>query len=153
VRSAIAGGAATLADLGVLFVCITAFGLSARMASIPALVAGGIVNFYGNRKFAFRAESGSLSRQATLYTITEVIALAFNGFLYDAAVRTLHPSHGAALLLRLVTCNLVFVLWSYPIWRWVFRPALPSTRDEGAKDHGAWSERSDRESLVDRARP
>jgi putative flippase GtrA len=126
-RSAIAGGAATLSDLGVLFFCITALGLSARVASIPALVAGGIVNFYGNRSFAFRAQSGSLRRQATLYAITEVIALAFNGFLYDAAVRWLHPSNGGALVVRLVTCNAVFLLWSYPIWRWVFR-----THDEGS---------------------
>ncbi len=120
-RSALAGGAATLADLAVLFLGVSAFGLSARLASLPALVAGGVVNFYGNRHFAFRAQGGSLSRQASLYALTEIIALVLNGLLFDLAVRSLHPSTAIAMAVRLVTTNLVFVGFSYPIWRKVFR--------------------------------
>jgi putative flippase GtrA len=120
IRSTLAGGAATLADLIVLSACV-ALGVSPRIASIPALVAGGVVNFYGNRHFAFRARSGSLSRQATLYAITELVALALNGLLFDAAMRTFHPSAPMVLVARLITTNLVFVFFSYPIWRRVFR--------------------------------
>ena len=123
-RSSLAGGAATLADLAVLFLGVTVFGLGARVASLPALLAGGVVNFFGNRHFAFRASSGSLRRQATLYAITEAIALALNGILFDAAVRVAHPSTTGAMLLRLVTTNVVFVAFSYPVWRRVFRPAV-----------------------------
>ena len=122
-RSAIAGGAATLADLLVLFLGVSVFHLSPRVASFPALLAGGVVNFYGNRHFAFRGSGGSLRRQATLYAITEAIALAMNGVLYDLAVRFAHPTTTGALLLRLLTTNAVFLFFSYPIWRRVFAPA------------------------------
>lgn len=121
VRSAMAGGAATAADLVVLFACIHVFGWSPRVASVPALLAGGLVNFHGNRTFAFRATSGPLGRQATLFVLSELVTLTLNFILYDLAVRSLHPSTGGAIVLRLVTQNLVFLAWSFPVWRAVFR--------------------------------
>ncbi|AKU97057.1 hypothetical protein AKJ09_03721 [Labilithrix luteola] len=39
-RATLAGGAATLADLLVLAVLVSGFGLSARIANVPALLAG-----------------------------------------------------------------------------------------------------------------
>lgn len=126
IRSALAGGAATLADLATLAVLI-ACGVPARVASLPALLVGGAVNFQGNRHFAFRASTGSLRRQLGLYVITEAIALALNGLLYDLALRALHPGTAGVLVVRLVTQNLVFVAFSYPLWRRVFRPASART--------------------------
>ena len=120
-RSALAGGAATAADLVVLFACIHLLGWSPRVASIPALLAGGVVNFHGNRSYAFRASSGSLKRQATLFILSELVTLTLNGILYDLAMRTLNPGTGAAMVLRLVTQNLVFLSWSFPVWKAVFR--------------------------------
>lgn len=122
-RSAVAGGAATFSDLLVLFIGIHVLGLSVRVASLPALLAGGVVNFFGNRHFAFRAQSGSFERQALLYALTEAVALALNGVLYDVAVRALHPTATGVFLVRLATQNAVFLLWSFPVWRHVFRPA------------------------------
>jgi putative flippase GtrA len=119
-RSAIAGGAATLSDLVVLTFCVAVLHMSPRIASLPALLVGGVVNFYGNRHFAFRASSGALTRQATLYAITEAIALALNGVLFDAAMRAFAPTGVFVMVARLVTQNAVFVLWSYPVWRKVF---------------------------------
>ncbi|GAC1543579.1 MAG: hypothetical protein NVS3B10_07750 [Polyangiales bacterium] len=121
-RSFLAGAAATLADLGVLFVCVAALHLSPRVASIPALVAGGVVNFYGNRHFAFRATRGSLRRQALLYAATELVALVLNGLLFDAALRTIHVAVFGAMVVRLVTTHVVFLGFSYPVWRRVFDP-------------------------------
>jgi putative flippase GtrA len=121
VRSSIAGAAATLVDLGMLFFAMHVLGWSARVASLPALLAGGLVAFHGNRHFAFRASSGSLSRQATLFALAEVVTLVLNGVLYDFVVRTVHPSTGGAMVLRLVTQNLVFLAWSFPVWRRVFQ--------------------------------
>ncbi len=120
-RSTLAGGAATAVDLLVLFACIHLLGWSPRIASLPALLAGGVVNFHGNRTFAFRATSGSLQRQATLFVLSELVTLALNGILYDLAVRTLHPGTGGAMVIRLLTQNMVFLAWSFPVWRVVFR--------------------------------
>jgi len=122
VRALLAGGAATLADIAVLALLVSAFGLAPRMASIPALLVGGVVNFLGNRHFAFRASRGSLARQAVLYTVVELAALAANGILFDVVMRALPPGLAWAYVpVRLVTSHVVFLAWSYPLWRLVFR--------------------------------
>jgi putative flippase GtrA len=119
-RAGIAGAAATLVDLAVLTILVSVIGLDPRSASIPALLAGGIANFVGNRHFAFRAREGNLVRQAVLYAVVEVLALAFNGLLYDAALRTWPIASHLYWAVRLVTSHAVFLLWSYPLWRRVF---------------------------------
>src|SRR5690349_7656511 len=63
-RAGAAGIAATLVDLATLAALVSALHWNARAASIPALLAGGVANFLGNRHFAFRAARGSLARQA-----------------------------------------------------------------------------------------
>lgn len=121
-RALLAGGAATLADLAVLALLVTACGLAPRVASIPALLVGGVVNFLGNRHFAFRASHGSLARQAVLYAVVELAALAANGLLFDVVMRLLpHGLAWAYVPVRLVTSHVVFLAWSYPLWRLVFR--------------------------------
>jgi len=89
---------------------------------VPALIAGGVVNFLANRHFAFRAASGSLARQAALYTLVELVALALNGVLFDLALRLPFVHASWYVPVRLVTSHVVFLAWSYPLWRFVFRP-------------------------------
>ena len=121
-RALLAGGAATLADVGTLALLVSAFGLTPRAASVPALLVGGVVNFLGNRHFAFRATRGSVVRQAALYALVEALALAANGVLFDVAMRFLPPALAWAYVpVRLVTSHVVFLAWSYPLWRLVFR--------------------------------
>jgi putative flippase GtrA len=130
-RAALAGGAATLVDLAVLALLVSGFGFAPRVANVPALVAGGIVNFLGNRHFAFRAGHGPLVKQAVGYSVVEVVALALNGVLFDLAMVMLRGlPHAPALAyagVRLVTSHLVFLAWSYPLWRLVFRTPAPAT--------------------------
>ena len=122
VRALLAGGAATLADIAVLALLVSIVGLAPRVASIPALVIGGVVNVLGNRHFAFRASSGSLAKQAVLYTMVELAALAGNGILFDVVMRLLPLGLSWAYVpVRLVTSHVVFLAWSYPWWRFVFR--------------------------------
>jgi putative flippase GtrA len=123
-RAGIAGGAATVVDLGVLAVLVSAFHVDPRAASVPALLCGGTVNFFGNRHFAFRASKESLARQAALYTVVEIVALTLNGLAYDAVLRSVPHAAGAYWAVRLATSHLVFLVWSYPMWSRVFRPAM-----------------------------
>jgi putative flippase GtrA len=125
VRSLVSGGAATLVDLGVLTFLTAVCTTPARLANLPALVAGGVVTFALNRSYAFEAKHGPLAEHVTLFAIVEVLALAWNGLLFDVGLRLVpslatHPLGPA--IVRLVTSHLVFVAWSYPLWRWVFRP-------------------------------
>ncbi len=127
-RAGIAGVAATLVDVGTLAALVSLLHWDPRAASFPALALGGVANFVGNRHFAFRAREGSLARQAALYTIVEVLALAFNALLYDAVLRAFPAARPAYWLVRLATSHLVFLAWSYPLWNRVFRvrPISPS---------------------------
>jgi putative flippase GtrA len=126
-RSLLAGGAATLSDLVVLTILVSLLHWSPRDANLPALLIGGVVNFFGNRNFAFRAQ-GDLHRHVIGYTLVEIVALALNGFLYDGFLRAIPGAAHLYWLVRLATSNVVFLCWSYPLWRRVFRveAQLPS---------------------------
>jgi putative flippase GtrA len=119
-RAGVAGLAATGSDLLTLTLLVSVFHLDARLANVPALVVGGVVNFVGNRHFAFRAHEGKLAHQAVGYTVVEIVALALNGFLYDVVLRTVPGAAHAYWLVRLATSHAVFLGWSYPLWRRVF---------------------------------
>jgi putative flippase GtrA len=123
-RAGIAGIAATASDLATLAVLVSVFHLDARLANVPALVVGGVVNFLGNRYFAFRAHRGHAGKQAAGYTAVELVALALNGLLYDTALRLVPGARAVYWLVRLVTSHAVFLGWSYPLWRKVF--AVPA---------------------------
>lgn len=120
-RAGGAGLAATLVDLAVLTLLVAVLHVEPRAASFPALLAGGLANFIGNRHFAFRAQEGSLRRQAVGYTLVELVALGLNALLYDLVLRTMPGAGHAYWLVRLVTSHVVFLTWSYPLWRRVFR--------------------------------
>jgi putative flippase GtrA len=127
-RAGIAGIAATASDLAMLAVLVSVFHVDARLANVPALLVGGVVNFLGNRYFAFRAHQGHAGKQAAGYTAVEIIALALNGLLYDTALRLLPGARAAYWLVRLATSHAVFLGWSYPLWRRVF--AAPPSPDD-----------------------
>ena len=120
-RSLLTGGAATLVDLGVIAAAVGLLHLTPSAANAPALLAGAAVQFFGNRRFAFRSR-GPLGRQAALFAASEVVTLALNFLLYQLVVtRVPRLGPAGAVLARAVTTNLVFLLWSYPVWARVFR--------------------------------
>jgi putative flippase GtrA len=122
-RSALTGGAATVVDLGVIAFAVGVLHASPAAANAPALLAGAVVQFFGNRCFAFRARSGALGRQAALFLLAEAMTIALNWALYHAVVTHMTLGAGGAVLARAVTTNAVFLLWSYPVWKRIFRPS------------------------------
>ncbi|MCK6440738.1 MAG: GtrA family protein [Planctomycetes bacterium] len=121
-RTALTGGAATLVDLAALAVCIYVIGMDARLASLSALLAGAFIQFFGNRHYAFKACDGCIKRQALWFTATEIVTLGLNALVYDMLVTQVFSSGGAdPMLARLISSHAVFLLWSFPVWHWVFR--------------------------------
>ncbi len=120
-RSGAAGLAATAADLATLWLLVAVAGWGPREANVPALLVGGVVNFIGNRVYAFHARHGNAAVQALGYTAVEGVALVLNGVLYDFVLREAPGVAAVYWLVRLVTTNLIFLLWSYPLWHLVFR--------------------------------
>lgn len=121
-RSALTGGAATLVDLAVIGGAVGILHVSAAAANLPALLAGAVVQFLGNRHFAFRAGGGDLRRQAALFVLSEAVTMLLNGALYHAVATHLVLGAATAMLARAITTNAVFLLWSYPVWSHIFRP-------------------------------
>jgi putative flippase GtrA len=125
-RSLMVGGAATLVDLAVLAFEVGALHITPRAASLPALLAGAMVQFFGNRHFAFRAASGRITRQAPLFVATETAAMALNAALYHAVAGLAPLGLTGALLARILTTHIVFLGFSYPAWKRVFKPVKPA---------------------------
>jgi putative flippase GtrA len=125
-RSALTGGAATLADLAVIALATGVLHASPKAANVPALLVGAVVQFFGNKHFAFRARGGDLRRQAALFVATEAVALVLNAALYHAVASFVPLVPATAVLARALTTNLVFLLWSYPVWKRVFAAPAPS---------------------------
>ena len=53
------------------------------------------------------------------------MALALNGILYDTALRMVPSATPIYWAVRLVTSHIVFLAWSYPLWRRVFAARPP----------------------------
>ena len=119
-RSMLTGLVATAADFSVLALAVGVLGLSARLANLPSLLAGSLVQFIGNRHFAFKARAGCVKRQMRWFALSEAVALSTNALLYELVAQRVSLNALTAVLLRAATCTVVFLCWSYPVWRKVF---------------------------------
>lgn len=121
-RSMLAGGAATIVDLGTLFLLVDVLGIAPRVASVPALLLAGSVMFFGNRRFAFRATSSDPVRQLVRFAGVQAVTLALNAVLFDLAMSAV-GARAPYWAVRLLVSNAVFLTWSFPMFRRVFAAA------------------------------
>lgn len=112
-RALVVGSGATLVDFSVLSMCIRVVGVVPTTARLPALMAGATVQFFGNRTYTFRAQRGSLSKQAKLFLVAELAALAMNWSLFQLLVVRLGflPPE----LVSFLGTFLVFIGFAYPM--------------------------------------
>jgi len=75
------------------------------------------VQFFGNRSFTFRAQAGSLSRQARFFVVVELAALLMNYFLFRWLVPKVHVLPPE--LVSFLGTFIVFVTFAYPMRRLV----------------------------------
>jgi putative flippase GtrA len=116
-RALIVGSGATLVDFSLFTTCIRLVGMTPTAARLPALCAGASVQFFGNRSYTFRAQAGSLSRQARFFVAAEVTTLLLNFAVFSwlvPKVRGVPPE-----LLSFVGTFVVFVTFAYPMRRLV----------------------------------
>ncbi len=120
-RSAGAGAVASMVDLAVLTLLASGVGLGPRVASVPAFVAGSVTMFFGQKYFAFRERNGVRGQQALLFAVVQLVGLAINAALYDLAMRVVPNMPVFYLAARMVTTNIVWLVYSFPLWHLVFR--------------------------------
>ena len=116
-RAAIVGSGATLADLTVFETGTRLLGVTPSIARLPALLTGACFQFFGNRSFTFRAQAGSLTRQAWLFLLAEAVTLGLNGLVFHLLVT--HVDAAPPELLGVLGTALTFVSFAYPVRRWV----------------------------------
>lgn len=122
VRSSAVGLAATLADFGVLELLVRGLHVEPSKAKVGSFLVGLTVQFFGNRTFAFHATGGGLGRQVALFCGVESISLTLNWLLFRFLVHSLHLSIEVA---NVIVTFVVYVGFSYPAWRLVFRVRKP----------------------------
>jgi putative flippase GtrA len=116
-RALIVGSGATLADFSVFTTCVRLVGMGPSAARLPALLTGACFQFFGNRGFTFRAQAGSLTRQAWLFVVAEAVTLGLNFGIFHLLVthiRAVPPE-----LLGFLGTFITFVAFAYPVRRWV----------------------------------
>ena len=117
VRALIVGSGATLVDFSLFSTCIRLVGMTPTAARLPALCAGASVQFFGNRTFTFRAQAGSLPRQARSFVAAELVTLLLNYGVFSWLVPRVHGI--APELVSFAGTFIVFVAFAYPMRRLV----------------------------------
>ena len=119
-RTLIIGGIASLIAWGTLVFLVQIVHLAPQVANIPSLIIGSLTQFLGNRFFVFKATERHYAKQAVEYVGVETAAFFLNASLFSALV-TWTPIYYAAA--QPVSSLCIFIFFSYPMWKLVFRKA------------------------------
>jgi putative flippase GtrA len=122
--------AATVVDLGTMFVLVSGFDVPAAVATGIGAALGGVTNFALGRRWIFRADDERAATQAWRYALVSLVSLSLNA----AGEYILHDRLGIQYqLARVIVAIGVSVCWNFPLQRgFVYRqgPArtVPSSR-------------------------
>ena len=128
-KSAAIGVAATIVDLVALFVLVEGLDVEPLVANLPALALGLVVQFVGNKYFAFSDHSKDLLRQGGWFLAIEAGAFALNALMFHLLVTLLAAPY---LLARVLGSAAVYFGFSFPLWGRIFQPT-PAT--SGGRDN------------------
>lgn len=116
-RSALVGLVASACDVLALFALIELEGVAPVVANVPALLVGVLVQYLGNKRFAFGDRSRHNLRQASLFAGVEVTSLALNALGFHLAASFTAVPYWLA---RGVVSFAVYAGVSFPLWSRVF---------------------------------
>ncbi len=124
VRAIVVGAGSTIADLATISLGVRVLHWDATVSRSLALAAGCLVLFFGYRSYAFRAQAGSIRRQALLFALSELLGFPLNLLIFRQLMALL-PAF-APELLGLAANFLTFIVYYYPARRFVvFRVPSP----------------------------
>jgi putative flippase GtrA len=117
-RSMLVGGVATVTDLSCLEILVRVFEFQPSTAKVFSFLVGTLVQFFGNRKFTFRAQGMGFRTQAISFAAVEAVTLFLHWGLTKVLVEWwLMPMELAYFLISFT----VYVGFSYPAWKRIFR--------------------------------
>ena len=116
-RSAGVGLVATALDFLALVALVSGVGLPPRVASLPALSLGIVVQFVGNKWLAFRDPSRDWLRQASTFLGIEALGFVCNAVCFDRLV-ALTPL--PFVVCRVLSTSIVYFGVCLPLWSRLF---------------------------------
>lgn len=118
-KSGLIGIVASLTDMGILTLLVQFAGLPPHLAVIPSAISGSTIQFLGQRKFAFESKSEKVGTEAKWF-----IAGEMGSWLISAGILFLFTKFTSIhyTIARILTGAIVFAVYSYPIWRLIFKP-------------------------------
>lgn len=123
-KSAVVGLLATLADMALIALFVHGLALSPAIANVPALSLGLLIQFWGNKRYAFEDKSPVSARQTTAFLVVEAVAFALNAVFFHVLAVGFEVT---PLLSRALASAFVYFAFSYRLWQIIFRqPAAPS---------------------------
>lgn len=117
-RSFGVGGVATLVDLATLALLVSGFGVAPRVASLPALTLGIVVQFFGNKLVAFADDTPDWARQGAEFLGVEALGFVLNLVLFD---RMMVLTRLPYLVARVITTSFVYFAVCLPLWSRIFK--------------------------------
>jgi putative flippase GtrA len=123
-RSAAVGFVATGFDFIVLIALVSGLGLPPRIASLPALSLGIVMQFVGNKWIAFRDPSRDWLRQAACFLAIELLGFVCNAVCFD---RLLVLTPLPYVVCRALSTSVVYFGVCLPLWSRLFASASGDT--------------------------
>lgn len=118
------GGVATIVSMGALYLLVEYAGMSAQWGNAISLPLGVIIQFVGNRFWAFDKAKGNPALQFPIFVGLEVTGIFINVGLFWVFTEKLAMHY---MLARLIGTGLVFWCFSYPLWQLLFVGRKSST--------------------------
>jgi len=121
-RSALVGVLATAADFLMIALLVYGLAIAPTIANIPALSLGVAIQFWGNKRYAFRDPTRTSAKQASAFLAVEVVAFVLNAAFFHILVVGLEVT---PLLARALSSAAVYFGFSYRLWQIIFRAPSP----------------------------
>lgn len=123
-KSAVVGLLATLADMALIALMVHGLAVAPAIANVPALTVGLLIQFWGNKRYAFQDKSPVTTRQTSAFLAVELVAFALNAVFFHVLAVGFEVT---PLLSRAIASAFVYFAFSYRLWQIIFRqPTGPS---------------------------
>lgn len=123
-KSAVVGLLATLADMALIALMVHGLAVAPAIANVPALTVGLLIQFWGNKRYAFQDKSPVTTRQTSAFLAVELVAFALNAVFFHVLAVGFEVT---PLLSRAIASAFVYFAFSYRLWQIIFRqPTAPS---------------------------